>query len=55
MQLKLQDAVRTEVVLNILVPGLVRDGESQAQSCILVDGATPVFAAHSTNGCKTCR
>lgn len=42
-------------VKHLLVSGLVSDGESQAQSRILVDGATSVFAAHSTDGCKTCR
>lgn len=44
----------SQVVLHILVSGLVRYGEGQAQSCVLIDGATSVFAAHSTNGCKPC-
>lgn len=41
-------------LLNILVSGLVSDGESQAQSCILIDGTAPVLAAHSADGGKTC-
>ncbi len=41
-------------LLNILVSRLVSDGESQAQSCILIDGTTPVLATHSTDGGKTC-
>lgn len=43
------------LVEHVLVSRLVSDGESQAQSRVLVDGATSVFAAHSANGCKTCR
>lgn len=31
------------------------NGESQTQSCILIDGTTSVLAAHSTDGGKTCR
>lgn len=48
------DICLSQVVSGILVSRLVRDGESQAQSCVLIDGATSVFAAHSTNGCKPC-
>lgn len=33
---------------------LVSDGESQAQPRILIDGTTPVLAAHSTDGGETC-
>lgn len=47
--------ILSQFVSNILVSRLVSDGESQAQSCILIDGTTPVLAAHSTDGGKTCR
>lgn len=40
---------------HVLVSRLMSDGESQAQSRVLIDCATSVFAAHSANGCKTCR
>lgn len=44
----------TQFRLNILVSRLVSDSESQAQACVLIDGTAPVFAAHSTDGSKTC-
>lgn len=44
-----------QFVLSVLVSRLVSDGESQAQSCVLIDGAAPVLAAHSTDGGKTCK
>lgn len=37
-----------------LVSRLVGDGESQAESCILIDGAAPVLAAHPADGGKPC-
>lgn len=45
----------TQLLSNVLVSGLMCNGESQAQSRVLIDGTTPVFTAHATDGGKTCR
>lgn len=43
-----------QFLLNILVSRLVSNGESQAQSCVLINGTAPVLTAHATDGSKTC-
>lgn len=43
-----------QLLLHVLVSRLVSDGESQAESCVLIDGATPVLTAHATDGGKAC-
>lgn len=39
---------------NILVSGLMSNGEGKTQASVLIDRATSVLAAHSTNWGKTC-
>lgn len=40
---------------NLLVSRFMSNSKSQSKACVLINGATAVFAAHATDGCKSWR